>query len=398
MPTLLSYLNVSNASNLQADSGFVFQESLLAELRELGWDTVLVGPPGIGAVSASRTIEIPVPQSKYGVRYGMPWDTLDAELAALPSPPDALLVNQPELAVPLLALVSRAAGHRVPMGVYFHYVPVQAASDGVVTFDPSLDDDGLAASIWTRQVEAACFADVAMIGSTYGRDLFLAATTEPWRLADRFAIVPPPRTAGDEHHTDPAVPADPDEPVTLLYNHRLYAHYGTAELTDRLEALAARRPGAFRVVVTNPTGERSAERRRLDPSIDRALDRLRTLPFVEVVTAADRATYERVLARTDIALGPLRENALWNMAIVDAMAHGAPVVAYDRGAFPEIVGDPSMLHGGRDEFLDLLAALIDDPDLRRAAGARARARTREWEPARIARQVAELLSGSRHRA
>lgn len=391
MPTLLSYLNVSNASNLQADSGYVFQECLLAGLRDLGWDTVLVGPPGIERVSTSRTITIPMPQSKYGVRYSLPWDLLDASLADLPAPPDALLVNQPELAAPLLSLTSRHAGHRIPMGVYFHYVPVESvAADGTVRFDPSLDDDGLAASIWTRQIEAATLADVAMIGSAYGRDLFLAAADQPWRLAERFALVPPPRTAGSTAAVRPAT----DGPVTLLYNHRLYAHYGTAELIDRLVALGARRPGAFRVLVTNPTGERSAERRRLDPSIDLALERLRALPFVEVVAAPDRQSYDRVLARTDVAIGPLRENALWNMAIVDAMAHGAPVVAYDRGAFPEIVGDPSMLHGTREEFLDLLCALIDDPELRRAAGERARVRSRAWEPEHIARTVADLMSGS----
>lgn len=380
---LLSYLNVSNASNLQADSGFVFQEALLAGLRQLGWRTVLIGPPGVTAQSCSDTIEVPYPQSKYGVRFGFAWDSLAAELRRVGAV-DALLVNQPELTLPLLALVASTSGTRPRTGVYFHYIPVEQVTEAGVGWDPSLNQHDLAVPIWARQVEAAGCADVAMIGSRWGASWFQRAARTTGTDSVPLEIVPPPVTVLEQ----------PDERaglVTVLYNHRLYGHYGTPEMLDWLEALHARRPGRFEVVFTNPTGERSPERRRLDPSIDEAVERIGSLPFARVEEARSRPEYEELLGRAHIGLGPLRNNALWNMSVVDVMGAGRPVAAPARGAFSEIIGDPELLFDDIGSFLEVMTRLIDDRDHRTSKGRAALERTARWSPTAIAERVHRLL-------
>ncbi|MFJ2955481.1 glycosyltransferase [Streptomyces sp. NPDC087270] len=404
MPVLYSYLNLSNGSNLLADSGFVFQESLLRGLRDLGWETVLIGPPGVRAVTSSRAVEVEMPDSKYAVRYSFPWSHLEDALASCGSAPDALLVNQPELAVPLSALIAEQSGRKVPTGVYYHYLPIESVdASGDVHFDPSLNANGLAGSIWARQVEAAHFADLLMIGSEWGRRLFLSAAPGSEALADKLAVVPPPTTvrgtdvevvpATTVRGTDPRAGTGDSPPIpTFLYNHRLYAHYGTTELFDWFEELAEISPTPFRVVVTNPTGRRSARRRKLDSSVDAVLARISQLPFVSTVDAPTRSAYEAVIARTDIGVAPLRAGALWSMAVVDVMASGRPVLGVRRGAIPEIIGDDALLFADRAQFLDRAMKLIADPAYAVRKGAAAERRSRRWAPEQIAERVSDLFT------
>lgn len=387
MPLLLSYLNVSNSSNLLADSGFIFQDCLLAGMRRLGWETVLIGPDGSSPLTTSPVIEVDIPDTKYGVRYNFPWPAIEAALRGRRLRPDALLVNQPELALPLSALVDGHVGRRVPLGVYYHYIPIQdIGTGGQVTFDSSLNDHGLGESIWGRQVEAAHFADILMIGSEWGRETFIRASGDS-ALRHKMFVVPPPTTV---HRSSTA--AGTRRPVTFLYNHRLYAHYGTAEIFDWLEELNRRSPGSFRVAVTNPTSHRSLERRRLDHSIDVLLERIAELSFVKIVDVATREAYETLIDQVDIGLSPLRLNALWNMAIVDLMGKGRPVLGYRYGAIPEIVQDPSMLFEDRNDFITKAGSLISSPDLIRSKGEQAMVRSAVWEPQKIARRVDTLFS------
>ncbi|TPG05120.1 glycosyltransferase family 4 protein [Curtobacterium flaccumfaciens] len=382
-PLLLSYLNVSNASNLEADSGFVFQETLLAGLRALGWETVLVGPPGIASSSSSSTIEVGYPESKYGARFGFGWDALSDELRRF-APVDALLVNQPELTAPLQALVASTFGKKPRTGVYFHYIPVENVTEDGIEWDPSLNQHGFASTIWARQVEAAALADFAMIGSSWGAEWFERAAMTSGAAHVNLEVVPPPASVVDRPHVESGL-------VSVLYNHRLYGHYGTPEMLDWLQELHSRRPGAFEVVFTNPTGQRSAERRRLDPSVDEALQRIGALPFARVQEARSREEYSRLLTQSDIGLGPLRNNALWNMSIADVMGAGRPVAAPDRGAFTEIVGDTELLFDDRESFLVVMEKLIDTREHRLAKGREALDRAAMWAPAEVARRVDDLL-------
>ena len=69
----------------------------------------------------------------------------------------------------------------------------------------------------------------------------------------------------------------------------------------------------------------------------------------------------------------------FGLAVVEAMAHGVPVVAADGGAHPETVGGDGSLFppGDVDAASERLAALAEDPTLRRTEGERLRLRQRE---------------------
>lgn len=387
MPLLLSYLNVSNSSNLLADSGFIFQTYLLREMRRLGWETVLIGPKGSSSLTTSRVIEVDIPDTKYGVRYSFPWTQLDTAVRSNELHPQWLLVNQPELALPLSALIDGYMGRRVPIAVYYHYIPVQdVGPKGQILYDPSLNDHGFGESIWGRQMEAAYFSDILLIGSEWGKRLFVRAFGDS-TIGTKTFVVPPPTTVSAAS-TVPGM----HRPVTLLYNHRLYAHYGTAEIFEWLEELNNRYPDSFRVIVTNPTAHRSLDRRRLDNSTNRLFDKVSALSFVETVEATTRESYEALLDQVDIGVSPLRTNALWNMAVVDLMGKGRPVLGYQYGAIPEIVEDLTMLFKDRGEFIAKAAALISSPSRIQILGHHAQERSSMWKPSRIAHKFDALSS------
>ena len=69
----------------------------------------------------------------------------------------------------------------------------------------------------------------------------------------------------------------------------------------------------------------------------------------------------------------------FGLAVVEAMAHGVPVVAADGGAHPETVGADGFLFppGDVDAASERLVALAEDPTLRRTEGERLRLRQQE---------------------
>jgi glycosyltransferase involved in cell wall biosynthesis len=177
----------------------------------------------------------------------------------------------------------------------------------------------------------------------------------------------------------------------MIYNHRLYSHYGTRTLFAWLAELDAELGPSFDVIVTNPTSDRSPARRRLDSSADEILDELRAMPFVKIVRARSRSEYTEIVRTADIGLSPLRSGALWSMAVVDVMSEGIPVLGYRHGAIPELIGDPALLFSGQSEFHDMALRLLTDEGLRRRKGEQAQARSVRWSPERISQRVSGLL-------
>lgn len=63
--------------------------------------------------------------------------------------------------------------------------------------------------------------------------------------------------------------------------------------------------------------------------------------------------------------------SLWegfNLGLAEGQYYGRPVVAYRRGAHPEIVAPAGALVASRSEFVDAVAGLLDDPAARRRRG------------------------------
>lgn len=388
MPLVLSYLNVSNKSNLLADSGFVFQSLLLEGLRKLGWSTVLVGPPGVGDVIHGEVIEVPMPDHKYGVRFGFPWSDLEQQIRGQNVVPDVLLVNQPELTLPMAVMINSICARRVPVVTYFHYIPIEDVStSGQLLIDSSLDDYGVGEFLWARQVESAQYSDLALIGSEWGRQLFLAASRQAPQLASKLRVLPPP--VDQPYFT--AAREGTAGVFNFLYNHRLYAHYGTREMFTWLHDLHKEGNVDFRVTVTNPTSRRSEMRKVLDSSVEAILNDLSGLPFVDIVHATTRDEYQATVSAADAGIAPLRRGALWSMAVADLMAGGRPVIGCPNGALAEVIGDEELLFTDRKSFLTLTRRLLDDGPFRMEKGIAARERAGLWQRDLISTRFAKLI-------
>jgi glycosyltransferase involved in cell wall biosynthesis len=88
-----------------------------------------------------------------------------------------------------------------------------------------------------------------------------------------------------------------------------------------------------------------------------------------------RADTESLLEGSSILLAPPPAEP-FGLAVVEAMAHGVPVIAADGGAHPETVGADGLLFpaGDVEAASELLVALAEDPTRRQREGQRLRLR------------------------
>jgi glycosyltransferase involved in cell wall biosynthesis len=113
----------------------------------------------------------------------------------------------------------------------------------------------------------------------------------------------------------------------------------------------------------------------------------------EVVVARSAVDLAEQLARMAVLVMPSRTlphlKEQFGRAAAEAMAAGVPVVAYDSGALPEVIGDAGVLvaEGDRDGLVRAVESLLDRPD-----GLGERGRARAWERYRW-RTVAEQMAG-----
>ena len=129
---------------------------------------------------------------------------------------------------------------------------------------------------------------------------------------------------------------------------------------------------------------------------DRALRRyVAELGLVEAVTFVGHASDANVAeayATSDV-LVVASEHEGFCVPVVEAMAAGLPVVAFDQGAVPEVLGDAGVLLTTRDpyEVADAVADLLDDGARRADLAGRGRQRVRELELDSTAERFVDLL-------
>lgn len=110
----------------------------------------------------------------------------------------------------------------------------------------------------------------------------------------------------------------------------------------------------------------------------------------------------RILARSWVHVLPSRKEG-WGLAVVEAAQHGVPTVGYrhSRGLTDSVVdGVTGVLVGdewvGQDtdvaDLTDAVSTLLEDGDLRRQLGEKARLRTREFSWAQCSRAVESVLT------
>jgi|GEM_PF-958816 len=388
--TVLVNLNVSNDSNFEADSGYIFQKLLWTHLCQMHRDlrVLFLGHrlnteqwhPNITMVPFHTKFD------KFSTRLHFDWHALKDRLQHLPQV-DLLYNNQPESTLNFKTLLCSMYGHEVPATGYYHYLPFHYDANGIV-WDPSQNlQEFTARPILGRNLESLELADKSFIGSQFGKDILLRAYRERYRdaLEPQLEVFSPP-IEPELFRQQSVTNGRP----SILYNQRLYKHYGTERVIQAVQQVASERDVTF--VVTDPTGERSVERDRLDPAVRRFREELGKLPFVERIHCATRKGYHELLSRVDLGIAPVKPSALWSMAVTDLLATGKPVLCPNVGAFPELVpntpellfaedgGDlPQKIHAALD------AAAHSDPETYKA-------NVRRYDAPQMAREMSDHLS------
>jgi glycosyltransferase involved in cell wall biosynthesis len=202
------------------------------------------------------------------------------------------------------------------------------------------------------------------------------------------AVVPPSAALGDDV-TRVATPAAPDQrsgAVWLAVGR--VAPNKALEHTIAALAVARQRadPGATLRVVGKPatdTYERALRHYVADLGLDDAVT------FTGYATdAAVAAAY----ATSDV-LVVTSEHEGFCVPVVEAMAAGLPVVAFDRGAVPEVLGGAGVLVTSRDAFAlaGAVAAVLEDPARRAALAETGRRRLAELDLPNAADRFVDLL-------
>lgn len=383
---ILSYLNLSNASNLEADSGYVFQRTILYELAKSGHEVILVGPPNMPNLPPTIcSIEIEMSESKFGIRYGFAWKVLKQKLQDIAGSIDIILMNQSELSVPFSLMMSELTGKKVPIVTYFHYLAVRQFQDGKVIWDPSQNFMDVASFSWSRQINSALYSNACIIGSEFGKDLFLKCSGEfSQSLEGKFLIIPPPVKRLGEANLRTG-----NDPPIIFYNHRLYDNYGGKKVFELLAKVHKKVP--FQVIITDPTAGRSQIRNKLDASINRTKEFIKTLDFAQIMHFQTQEEYYRAIENIDVGLAPLRIGALWSMSTADVMSAGRPVLAPDKEVFQDIINESDLLFSSEVDFCQKLERILKDNHLRIQKGFVLQQRSKNLLPANIAGRFEEVF-------
>jgi len=157
-----------------------------------------------------------------------------------------------------------------------------------------------------------------------------------------------------------------------------------------VRALALLRQRDFPSLKLVVCGPRGAASRHLDREIERlglASAVIRTGP----VCAPELSCLYRLA--TLFAMPSLDEG--FGLPVLEAMASGTPVLASDRGALPEVVGDAALVLDPEDVegWADALSRLLSDEPLSRLLRDRGIARAQEFPWERTAAQTLPVLQG-----
>ena len=173
---------------------------------------------------------------------------------------------------------------------------------------------------------------------------------------------PPPAGTGTTIRRGLGVP---DDAYLVGMIGRLDLEKGQVDAIDAFAALAARRDDVWFVIAGRGHDEARIWEHAAGSS---AADR--------IIVAGFRSDVPALLASFDCFLHPSRREP-FGLAILEAMAAGLPVVAYDEGGVPEIItsGHDGILAppGDAGALAESLSHLYDDRSLARSIGERARA-------------------------
>ncbi|MGW1074313.1 glycosyltransferase family 1 protein [Streptomyces sp. NPDC002537] len=383
---VLYLLNISNPDRLSADSGWIFADLLTPALADADAEVTVAAPApaGDGRCGFHRT---GVPGTKYRARFSTDIDELVDLIRE--TRPDAVVANQIEEA-PAVRTALLEAGSDALLAGYCHYLPLSFGDSGQLLLDPSLDDAGLGRPVLLTFAAGLATCDRVMVhSSTAASWVSAAAARMTVDLGEKLRVVPAPR---DERLVrDPAsAHRRQDAGAIGIYNHRLYAHYGTGQFVNLARYLVA--SGTVRLRVMDLFGKRRAARTGLDDSPEKMRDQLAALPNVQVVSdRGDRVLYKNLLAGARFGIAPFRSGCPWSMSVIDCQGMGLPVIAPRLGWLAEHV-DPELCFTTTDQAVALAERLATDEEFFRLHAKRAHASTAGFAPALVAARYLEAIS------
>ncbi|ARX80618.1 hypothetical protein SMD44_00016 [Streptomyces alboflavus] len=382
---VLYLLNISNPDRLSADSGWIFADLLAPSLADAGADVTVAAPAAAGDARCGFH-QTKVPGTKYRARFSADIDELVALIGA--ERPDVVVANQIEEAPAVRTALLEASSDALLAG-YCHYLPFSFAGGGQMLPDPSLDDAGLGRPVLLAFAAGLAACDRVMVhSSTAASWVSAAAARMTVDLGDRLRVVPAPR---DERLVrDPAAIRPSTGTAIGVYNHQLYAHYGTEQVVDLARQLSD--SGAVRLRVMDLFGQRRAERKGLDDSPEKMREKLAALPHVQVVSdRGDRVRYKNLLAGARFGIAPFRPGCPWSMSVIDCQGMSLPVISPKLGWLAEHI-DPELCFTTPDEAVALAERLATDHEFHSVHAKRAHASTADFTPALVAARYLEAIS------
>jgi glycosyltransferase involved in cell wall biosynthesis len=377
------------------------------------WEFYFIAPNHKGSIH-ERVYPIPLEhgKNKFESRFNFPWRDLEGKLVQVMPKVDLMYVNQSELATNFRALAATLVPERrIPLVSYFHYVPIEpphfhfepGAEDydlvadlegqkalSSLRFDHTQNKHGLARQIFMRQIEALDGSDCSITCSKFGADLLVGSAQKivP-SVSPKMAVIAPPVSFEEAKLGTDIKKADKKR---ILFNHRLYSHYGPRELFGFLDQFYERVRKDFEVLVTDPTHGKSAERQKLDPNATANKEELLRRPYVKLVHSAGREDYYRELGKCHMTIGPFKPSALWSMSVVDAMACGVPAVCPYYACFPEMLGVGSnLLFSTPKQLSDLINNLFDDKEFYKRASSYCTERARRFSVENTAKKFIDVF-------
>lgn len=382
---------------MEADSGYIFQKLLINSLLEdnKNLDVYIISPEKAPPINNTVT-HLPLYDNylnKYSVRFNFPWNRL-MRFSSILKDIDVAIINQPELVSNFRSLFTVLGNNKVKIISYFHYIPIEdLPRNGKVTYTANMDHGNLAQIIFQRQLESLLIADHSVTCSKYGIEFLyqnarVLDKTLGRLVKQKLLDITPPVSLKEV--AKPVV-ITTNGKKTLIYNHRLYEHYGAGVLFEWLSELYNERKD-FEVIVTDPTGRRSKEREILDRSVTNLREWLNSLPFVTIKHVKHHKDYYDVLSKCYAGFAPLKPSALWSMSAVDLLAHGKPLIAPNYACFPEMLeNNEFMTYNNKADFFNKFNDILDRRTLYISLSTYCRNRVVEFSDKKTAEKFSRLF-------
>lgn len=396
---ILSFMNVSNPDRISTDSGWIFYNLLGREFVKQGHDFTFAAPVNLdkfehppSAANDHGCFEffpIDFGKTKYEVRFSFPYR--EAKEAIKNADPDIIIVNQLEVARNISAAIKDVSS-TAKIVSYAHYIPWWF--NDTFSFDPSQDHNGISEEVIDAFLDGIGRSSLVFTHSKTSYDFltkgiaWLAEQNPKYKYLmdnNNYRILPPP--------FDPVLYSQnvgPRNTSDVIYNHRLYQHYGADFLpgmADGLKSLNAP------FVILDVLGDRGAERKRLDPYPDEIKDRLLAIEGVEISTeGSDRVKYKGRIDDCAFGLAPIRRGTPWSMSCIDLMCAGKPVIApvwgqENPGWYAEVLPQELLFNAYKpDTAVAIADRLLNDQEFYIRMASQCQESANTFSPANIANQ------------